>query len=293
MLKYIGSVYPLDGAPGESWVHNPNREVRPKPAPGDPCPFEVRIQTGNYERVEMIAGFQRFAGYCRFENAFPIVGGQDIWVPLEYRTEPLPEDVALMVAVAESGRAAYVNSSGAGQSIARLHVNSVPEAGVVLLSAAACPWSVCGGAASGASVRRAEGVPFYALTVCGSSAEDRAASVAALAGYLLRTGTPYNLLAWRSLTAVSVAVVPRSVEMSDTALQRVAGLELLTRVLLPGSSSPDKDLQATVRESFDVRARDRALREETLNPVAVAALEGRLRAEFGPPAAGLAVYAAD
>lgn len=285
MSNYLGEMHHLPGAPGQVKVKNKDRERRPRPGPNDQCPFAGVIQAGAFVRVD------GFPGYGRFANTNPLVPGQEVILPLQFRTTPTSEDIALMVALVESGSAAYFNSRGAGQSIAHLHINSVPGAHVLLPVASPAPWAVCAGVGP-SSVRRLEGLPFYALTACSSSVEARADTVAALVGHLARNDTPFNILAWRSriAAAAAIAVVPRTVELSQTAGQRLAGLELLTGVILPGSSVSDSDCPFDF-QSFTVHDRDRAFQEVTLNHETILALEHELHSEFGSPASGLAVMA--
>jgi hypothetical protein len=300
---YPGRAGPLFWAPGFGEL--PHRGARPRPGPDDPCPF-CPLAAGASERQAVPL---RFAGreYVVGPNGWPIVGGQQLVYPAEHREDLEGGDVALLLQVVAGGfdglarqpphealtpalagvrYAAYVNvTAGSGRSIPHLHMNLIPAGAFAPPPVTPAAWAVCGGV-GGATISRLLGLPFYLLGVSAPEQADVALTAAALHRHLRAWGVAYNLLAFvmpdTCAEDVCLAVVPRAGECSPAADQRVAGLEFLTGVLIPG---PRRAV------AMSLRARDQAFRETTLQGNEPLGLERRLRAAFGLPPAGAAVFA--
>src|SRR5262249_13552477 len=141
------------------------------------------------------------------------------------------------------------------------------------------PWTLCSGIGS-ARLHRFEGLPFYAITVTGPR-NDIAATLADLHEFFNRDARrAYDLIAFpdRSIgagMAVRLMVVARSAEHSPTADQKIAGLEFMTGILVPGLCRlhPLSEID-----------RDAAFREVTLDTDQATILEQQLRNRFGTAA---------
>jgi hypothetical protein len=163
-------------------------------------------------------------------------------------------------------------------------LNLVPADAVPLPDVTPAAWAVCGGE-GGATICRLVGLPFYALTVQGPERKGLALTLATLHRRFREWGTAYNLLGFGTSgghEGVRLAVVPRAVGDSAAVDQRLAGLEFLTGVLIPGPKRTGL---------MSLALRDQAFQETTLHGDQRLDLERRLRAAFGPPPAGVAVVA--
>src|SRR5262249_54819608 len=184
--------------------------------------------------------------------------------------------------------AIYVNPlPGSGRSVPHVHINVVSALSVTLPTAEPAPWMVGRDVNDGTSICRLIGLKYYALVVQGKP-NDVAETAALLHVAFNRWGLPYNLLAYPLFTGgqvqeVRLVVVPRDCEYCPAADQRIAGLELLTGVVVPGPR---------VQLPMSVHQRDLAFWQASLKGERWLDLERRLRGLFGLPPAGLAVYAA-
>ena len=100
-----------------------------------------------------------------------------------------------------------------------------------------------------------------------------------------RWEVPYNLIAYPvgapGREGVRVVVVPRGEEYCESADQKLAGLEFLTGVLIPGPLR---------RDGMHAVLRGQAFEEASLGEGARLVFERRLRSVFGMPEAGAAVW---
>jgi threonine dehydrogenase-like Zn-dependent dehydrogenase len=183
--------------------------------------------------------------------------------------------------------AVYVNAfPGTGRSVEHLHLNGVPAHHVPLPPWPVAPWSICADRSQGTTMSRLAGAPFYAIAVEGATAPDVAATLARLHAEMNRWQVPYNLIAWPrggtggDADAFRVAVVPRGAEHCEAADQKVAGLEFLTGVLIPGRDRLG---------AMSAIHRAAAFRQASLADAEQLALERRLRGAFDTPASGCAV----
>ena len=132
---------------------------------------------------------------------------------------------------------------------------------------------------------RLAGAPFYGVVVEGSSVEGVARTLTRLHGEMNRWEVPYNLIAYPvgapGREGVRVVVVPRGEEYCESADQKLAGLEFLTGVLIPGPLR---------RDGMHAVLRGQAFEEASLGEGARLVFERRLRSVFGMPEAGAAVW---
>jgi hypothetical protein len=148
-------------------------------------------------------------------------------------------------------------------------------------------WPVCRGVGA-AYVTAAEGLNYHALVIQGPSRTDAAATVAAIDRHFRAVHQAYNLLVFRSPIPgrkphdVDLVVVPRSSERCTAVDQKMAGLELLSGILIPGPDCPAP--MSTAR-------RDEAFRQATLDEHGWDRLVQSLRAVFGLSTSGPAVFA--
>ena len=183
--------------------------------------------------------------------------------------------------------ACYVNTlPGTGRSVAHLHINCVPAHYIPLLPDEVAAWQVCR-SENGSALSQLAGVSFYALAVENSDDERAGQTVAEIHRYMNEWQQPYNFLAYPASNQnepnkVRLVIVPRDNEYCEAADQRVAGLEFLTGVLVPGSAR---------LKVMDTILRDRALLQATLKRTRQLALERLLRGLYGLPASGYLVRA--
>jgi hypothetical protein len=298
------------GGRGSFYVSNPRRSLR-KLTPGGPCPFcGWRAGIGLTAHACRLGGDAR-GGYVVADNQNPIVAGQLLVVPVRHRCMLAARDVELLIRLVCDGLgrqpwqmvpdcqplpaeammrswAAYVNPTpGSGRSQRHFHAGLVPADGVPLPVTRPSDWPVCRGVGA-AQVLRAEGLGCHALLVRGPSRADAAATVEALDRHFRAIRLSYNLLVFRSPVPgrkpqdVDLVVIPRGAERCTAVDQKVAGLELLTGVLIPGPECPGP--MCTAR-------RDEAFRQATLDECGWDRLVRGLRSVFGLSTSGPAVFA--
>jgi hypothetical protein len=309
---FLGAVFPYPGEGigwGSFFVVNERRSIRRLPSNGD-CPFASLVAGSNPDRPAnriYLAGSK--ASYWVTPNINPITGFHWIVFPdREHREHLEAPDVELIGAILQGGFAnlicehiagreplldrfvpdtwtAYCNPMpGSGRSLLRLHIGLVPARGLTLPVITPALWPVCRGAGD-ALILAAGGFTFPALTVQGPTIEEIAETVERLDIHFRDAGLAYNLLAFPegihgSLGSVFV-LVPRAEEYCDAADQKVAGLELLTGVLIPGPAR---------REGMSSGRRDEAFRQATLDSERWHQLVRDLRAVFGLSTPGTAVF---
>lgn len=183
---------------------------------------------------------------------------------------------------------AYVNAfPGTGRSVTHLHINCVPAHHIPLLKAETAPWLVSQGASKQTVISRFKDTSFYGLVVEGDDCTAVADTLARLHREMNNWEIPYNLIAYPSNLddlgprRMRIAVIPRDQEYCEAADQRIAGLEFVTGVLIPGINRI---------HSMDTIQRDQAFSQATLKDPERLSLERRLRSIFGMPPIGKAVY---
>ncbi|HYI11290.1 MAG TPA: alcohol dehydrogenase catalytic domain-containing protein [Thermoanaerobaculia bacterium] len=304
--KYVGTIRPYRRlGKGQGWgdyyVHNEKRSGRKHPLHPGSCPF-CGMAAGNAVRRLTFQGEQ----YLVIRNNNPIVEGQLLFTPApkrEHRLDVSANDVLLALSMARSGFsklrmrraedvvpagtaetpwACYVNAfPGTGRSVAHLHINCVPAHHVPLPPDAVAPWQI-GTAKNGTAISRHAGVGFYALVVENDNEKALATTIADLHRRMNEWQQPYNLLVYPAACGPRVVMVPRDSEYCEAADQRVAGLEFLTGILIPGTAR---------LAVMDTTLRDRALAQATLGPGRQLTLERMLRGVYGLPEAGQVVQA--
>jgi hypothetical protein len=200
----------------------------------------------------------------------------------------VPDCQPLAPGLREVTWAAYANPvAGSGRSQPHLHAGLVPAAGVPLPIVRPSGWPVCRGAGA-AQVHRAEGLGFHSLLVRGADRSEVATTAERLDRHFRASRVAYNLLLFRSPAPgrkprdFDLVFVPRGAELCAAVGQKVAGLELLTGVLIPGPNCPGR--MSTAR-------RDEAFRQATLDEAGWDRTVRGLRDVFGLATAGPAVFA--
>jgi hypothetical protein len=245
------------------------------------------------------------------DNQNPIVAGQLLVVPVRHRCMLAARDVELLIQLVCDGLgrqtwqmipdcqplsaeammcswAAYVNPMPrSGRSQRHFHAGLVPADRVPLPVIRPSGWPVCRGVGA-AQVLRADGLGCHALLVRSPARPDAAATVEALDRHFRAVHLAYNLLVFRSPVPgrkpqdVDLVVIPRGAEHCTAVDQKVAGLELLTGVLIPGPGCP---------EPMCAARRDEAFRQATLDEAGWDRLVRGLRGVFGLSVSGPAVFA--
>ena len=300
----------IAGGRGSFYVSNRRRSHR-KLTPGELCPFcEWRVGVGLPIHACRFGG-DSLEGYMVADNRNPIVEGQLLVIPTQHRRMLAARDVEMLIQVVCDGLgrqawqmvpdcqplsaealscswAVYVNPMpGSGRSQPHFHAGLVPASGVPLPILRPSDWPVCRGIGS-ARVVRAEGLDCHALAIRGTCRSDAAATVEALDRHFRAIHQAYNLMVFRSPVPgrkpqdVDLVIVPRGTERCTAVDQKVAGLELLTGVLIPGPECPGP--MSTAR-------RDEALRQATLDECGWDRLVRGLRSVFGLLTSGPAVFA--
>ena len=181
---------------------------------------------------------------------------------------------------------------GSGRSVEHLHINGVPARFVPLPNAEPASWQVCQDRDNGTIFSRLDGTNFYALVVEGKNPQEIGQTLARYHEAMNRWQLPYNFMVYPlnskskkgELHGVRIIVVPRDQEYCEAVDQKLAGLEFLTGILIPGPKR---------LKSMDATLRDSAFWEATLKSDHSLFLERRLRSLFGMPPVGVAVYAVE
>jgi threonine dehydrogenase-like Zn-dependent dehydrogenase len=313
-FRFVGTSHPYRNLRGTCkwgsfYVLNESRSGRKRPLhPGD-CPFCGMAKTKS-------VGLLNFAGenYLVVGNSNRIVERQILIVPAlvkdsrgrsNHRLDLNAHDVGLALNLCRQGFrgmsykpsasdsvechpdvfeqpwACYVNAfPGTGRSVAHLHINCVPAHYVPLLSNNVAPWQICS-SSNGSTLSRLADVCFYAIAIENADDHELGATVAELHKQMNDWELPYNFAAYpfrsqEGSSDVKIAIVPRDQEYCEAADQRIAGLEFLTGVLIPGTAR---------RNSMDTIQRDRAFLQATLKSERQLQLERLLRGlhELPPP----------
>jgi len=309
---FYGDIYPYPDQGvgwGSYYVVNKKRSERRLPINGN-CPFESLVAGSNPERPASriyLTGSKN--SYWVTPNVNPITALHWLVFPdREHREHLEAPDVELIGGIVQAGFAnlicerigerepliggavpeawaAYCNPvTGSGRSQLRPHIGLGPARGLPLPVITPAPWPVSRGVGD-AQILSAEGFSFPALTVQGPTIEEIADTVERLDIHFRDAGLAYNLLAFpegiRGPLGSVFILVPRAEEYCDAADQKVAGLELLTGVLIPG--------QARCVGMSSVQ-RDEAFRQATLNGNGWLRLVRDLRDVFGLSTPGTAVF---
>lgn len=185
--------------------------------------------------------------------------------------------------------AVYVNSfPGTGRSVPHLHINCVPADYVPLPRAAPVAWQISQDAKNRTTISRITGLNIYGLTFEEVRAMAVANTLVRFHNEMNKWEIPYNIISYTlespnsdSKHRWSMIVVPRDQEYCEAADQRVAGLEFLTGILMPGRN----------RLGFmDTIQRDLAFSQASLKYERRLKFERLLRGTFGMPPVGDAVY---
>lgn len=314
---------------GAFYVCNPKRSGRKRPLNEAPCPFcEIARNRKLIQRKRWNISIQESI-YDIVMNKNPIVTGQLVAFPLSdnptaFHRSGLDDcDIHLMQILVDGclfEKASSIHSAGfesslvdtpkqqtyavyvnpfstVGRSQEHLHLNAVPTEGIALPRIREASWIVASDTANligdekeALSIMRAEGLPFYALTMRSESVTQLARFLSRLHGVFDINRVPYNLLGYFDAQAkprgLRILVVPRSREVASSVNQRVGGLELLTGVLIPGQKQLD---------SMNIRRRRHAFQEVCYRPDGsdpeCFSIERLLRREFGLPPSGHAICA--
>ena len=183
-------------------------------------------------------------------------------------------------------------AQASARSMPHFHIYCLPSDAAPLPSWEPASWDIAQDQDADTKIKRMLGAPFYCVTLTGASLDALAATIVKLSARLKALHIPYNLLVYPKSVGTSpnggtegipnIVIVPRVREFSMEVGQVLSGLEFLSGIV-----APDFECIGVM----DSVVRDRAFRSVTLSDEAALYFERELRAKFGLPPAGKAVYA--